>query len=83
VKTLENVLESKETKLEEMVKDNSEWGSDSIDMPHLIPHFPEPPQSLRRHLKELGDSIHNRVSSLRMELFGHHGHDGNQNIIAS
>ena len=59
-----------------MVKDNeekSEWGHDSIDMPELIPHFPEPPIGLRMKLKELGDKIHNRVKDLRMELFGDHG----------
>jgi len=41
-------------------------------MPQLIPHL-EPPFALRRKLKELGDKIHDRVSSLRMELFGDHG----------
>ena len=56
-------------------------------MPPLEPHFLGfPPDNLKDRLKDIGERIHNRVLSLREELFGkpdeeekkplHHHDDG-------
>ena len=73
VKHIEDDLVSKENKLEKRVdddfKDQDNFGSDSIEMHPLIPHFP-PPKDLSGSLRDIRDRVHDSVMDLRKEIFG-------------